>query len=74
MAFIQFALDYGFHYQTSSPNYPQSNDEVECVVQTVKSILKKATNLYLGLLSYQATPFVNGYSSAELLKRRKMYK
>ena len=72
MAFTQFALDYGFHHQTSSPNYPQSNGEAERAVQTVKSILNKVTDSYLGLLSYQATPLDNVYSPAELLMGRKL--
>ena len=71
-AFTQFAMDYGFHHQTNNPNYPQSNREAECAVQTVKSMLNKATDPYLGLLSYQATPIANGYSPAELLMGRKL--
>ena len=72
MAFTQFALDYGFHHQTSCPNYPQSNGEAERAVHTVKSILNKVTDPYLGLLSYRATPLANGYSLAELLMGRKL--
>ena len=72
MAFTQFALDYGFHHQTGSPNHPQSNGEAERAVQTVKSILNKASVPYLGLLSYQATPLANGFSMAELLMGRKL--
>ena len=72
LAFTQFALDYGFHHQTSSPNYPQSNGEAERAVQKVKSVLNKVTDPYLGLLSYRATPLANGYSPAELLMGRKL--
>ena len=72
MAFTQFAVNYGFDRQTSSPNYPQSNGEAERAVQTVKSMLNKATDPYLALLSYWATPLANGYSPAELLMGRKL--
>ena len=37
-AFTQFAMDYGFHHQTSIPNYPQSNGEAKRAVQTVISM------------------------------------
>ena len=59
MAFTQFALDYGFHHQTSNLNYSQSNDEAERAIQTAKYILNKATDLYLGLSSYRGTPLAN---------------
>ena len=72
VAFTQFAMNYGFHHQTSSPNYPQSNGKTEHAVQTVKSMLNKATDPYLGLLFYRAIPLANGYSPAELLMGRKL--
>ena len=55
------------------PITPQSNEETERVVQTITSILNKATDPYLGLLSYGTTPLVNGYPPAELLMGRKLY-
>ena len=55
------------------PITPQSNEETERVVQTITSILNKATDPYLGLLSYRATPLANGYPPAELLMARKLY-
>ena len=70
-SFTQFATDYGFYHQTSSPNHPQTNGEAERAVQTVKSILNKAEDPYLGLLAYQVAPLANGYSPAELLMGRK---
>ena len=66
-----FATDYGFYHQTSSRNHPQSNGEAEHAVQTVKSILNKAEDPYLGLLAYRIAPLANGYSPAELLMGRK---
>ena len=36
-------------------------------VKTVKSILEKAKDPYVSLLSYRSTPLANGYSPAELL-------
>ena len=72
-AFTQFAREYGFHHQTSSPNYPRSNGEVERCVQIIKAILNKAEDPYLGLLSYRSTPLANGYSPAKLLMGRKLH-
>ena len=66
----QFASDYGFDIITSSPLFPQSNREIERAVRTVKSLLKKASDPYLSLLSYRTTPLVHGYSPSELLMGR----
>ena len=63
----RFASEYGFDVITSSPLSPQSNGEIERAVQTVKSVLNKATDLYLALLSYRTTPIQHGYSRSELL-------
>ena len=63
--FTQFAQNFDFQHQTSSPNFPQGNGEIERAVKTVKSMLEKATDHYIGLLSYRTTPLANSYSPAE---------
>ena len=69
--FKQFANDWGFKLTTSSPTYPQANGLSEKAVQTVKRILKKTSDPYIGLLDYRNTP-VTGmtYSPAQLLMSR----
>ncbi len=70
--FKAFAAEYGFVNITSSPKFPQSNGEAERAVQTVKNLLTKASDPYLALLAYRATPLQNGYSPAELLMGRRL--
>lgn len=69
--FKDFASSWGFKLTTSSPTYPQSSGLSEQAVQTVKSILKKADDPYIGLLEYRNTP-VTGmtYSPSQLLLSR----
>lgn len=69
--FKRFADDWGFELITSSPTYPQSNGLSEKAVQTVKRILKKASDPYIGLMEYRNTP-VTGmtYSPSQLLMSR----
>lgn len=49
--FADFAAAYGFTLVTSSPEFAQSNGEAEHHVQTVKRLLKKASDPYLALLA-----------------------
>ena len=72
---IQFAQEWRFEINTSSPGYPQSNGMSERTIQTVKNLLKKAeddgNDPYIALLEYQNTP-VSGLqeSPAQLLISR----
>ena len=70
--FHKFAKDYQFVYSRSSPKLPQSNGEAERAVRTIKSLLKKAEDLYMALLEYRSTPVTCSYSPAELLMNRKL--
>ena len=71
--FAQFAKEYGFVHNTSSPKYPQSNGAAKRGVRIVKALLKKTEDPYLFLLAYRSTPIsANGYSPAELLMNRKI--
>ena len=70
--FTDFAKSYGFFHKTSSPRFPQSNGEAERAVQTIKRMLTKNDDPYIGLLAYRSTPLENGYSPAELLMGRKL--
>ena len=58
--FHQFALEYSFQHHTSSPYHPRSNGMAEKAVQTIKNLLKKATedgkDFYLALLDLRNTP------------------
>ena len=47
--------EYGFTHRTSSPTYPQSNGQAERTVQTVKTLLKKASDPHKALLDYHNT-------------------
>ena len=73
--FRQFAAEWGITITTSSPQYPQSNGQAERFVQTLKNMLKKATeegrDPYIALLEYRNTP-ISGlkYSPSQLLMSR----
>ena len=68
----EFAESYGFKLTTSSPHFPQSNGMAERSVKTVKSLLDKASDLYMTVLSYRATPLPwCNLSQAKLLMGRR---
>lgn len=72
MEFKAFAKEYDFKHITSSPRYAQSNGCVEAEVKIAKNIIKKSSDVQLGLLAYKSTPLENGISSAELRFSRKI--
>ncbi|XP_021359179.1 uncharacterized protein K02A2.6-like [Mizuhopecten yessoensis] len=53
--FNEFAKQYGFQHETSSPHFPQSNGQAERCVQTVNNLLRKANDPYKALLDYGNT-------------------
>ncbi|GAB1602716.1 uncharacterized protein K02A2.6-like, partial [Argonauta hians] len=70
--FLEFSHYFGFTHITSSPHFPQGNGEAERAVQTIKNLLKKASDPYIALLNYRSTPLQHGQSPAELLMNRKL--
>ena len=62
--FREFAVQYRFQVQHSSPRYPQSNGFIEAMVKTVKNIMEKAeesgSDPHLAMLIYRATPLRPG--------------
>ncbi|XP_077547704.1 uncharacterized protein LOC144159926 [Haemaphysalis longicornis] len=65
--FSTFSQACGFKHVTSSPQFPQSNGEMERMVWTVKDLLLEADDPYFALIAYRDTPGVNGASPAHLL-------
>ena len=70
--FAQFAKEWGFHHNTTSPKFPQTNGEVERAVKTVKSTLKKEKDPAKALLAYKSTPLACGFPPAILLMGRRL--
>ena len=71
--FKDFSSKYNFQHCTSRPHFPSSNGQAEKAAQTVKNLLKNATDPFLALLSYRATPLPwCGRSPSELLMGRKI--
>ena len=70
--FKEFSKTYKFKHLTSSPKYPKGNGVAERAIQTLKQIMEKYEDPYLGLLSYRNTPLSFGISPAELLMNRRL--
>jgi len=74
--FKQFATHYGFNFNPTSPNHPNSNGKAEKGVQIVKRMLAKCyeskEDPMLALLNYRSTPLSCGKSPAELLMNRQL--
>ena len=72
--FADFAKEWDFKHNPSSPRYPQSNGLVERTVQTIKSLLDKAKSdkqcPYLAILEHRNTPIDSFASPAQLLMSR----
>uniref|UniRef100_A0A803JAA2 Integrase catalytic domain-containing protein n=1 Tax=Xenopus tropicalis TaxID=8364 RepID=A0A803JAA2_XENTR len=75
-ASAEFTKAYDFQHTTSSPNYPQSNGQIEKTVQTVKHLLSKAKQSggdpYIAILEYRNTPIDGIGSPAQLLMSRRL--
>jgi len=70
--FKRFAAHYQFRAVTSSPMYPRANGAAERMVQTMKNILEKSPDPYLGLLAYRTSPLSTGFSPAQLMMNREL--
>ena len=74
--FKNFAKEWDFHHDPSSPRFPQSNGLAEASVKTVKSMMKKCLatgkDIHQGLLSIRNTPLACGASPSELLMNRQL--
>ena len=75
--FRNFAKVWEFQHTTSSPGYPQSNEQVERTVQTVKNLLQKAhesgQDPYLSILEYRNNTLDSVKKSpAQLLMSRRL--
>lgn len=68
--FKEFAHQYWFQVEHSSPRYPQSNDFIEAMIKVLKNIMEKVEESgfdpYLAMLIYRATPIRPG----QLIKLR----
>ncbi|CAC5423138.1 unnamed protein product [Mytilus coruscus] len=74
--FRNFAKEWDFSHETSSPYYPQSNGKAEHAVQTAKSLMRKGKHAqsdpYLAILDFRNTP-TQGFETSpaqRLMNRR----
>ena len=70
--FTEFATNWKFDHNTSSPRNPRTNGQAEAAMKTVKGLLTHAKwsgqDPYLALLAYYSTPIdAYLYSPAEML-------
>ena len=70
--FTEFATDWKFNHNTSSPRNPKSNGQAEAAMKTVKGLLTHAKcsgkDPYLALLAYHCMPIdADLHSSVEML-------
>ena len=74
--FSEFAEEWDFIHETSSPHFPQSNGLAEKTVQTIKHIFSKAKadnrDPYVGILEYRTSPLECGSSPSQLLMSRRL--
>jgi hypothetical protein len=67
----EFACNWIFEIVTSSPEYPRSNGQAGCCIQTVKFLLKKAEKSrmdpHIALLNYRAAPLSGSDKSPDRL-------
>ncbi|GFS06117.1 Pol polyprotein [Elysia marginata] len=70
--FAQFSECCGILHKTSSPLHPESKGEAERAARTIKNLLRKASDPYIALLNYRATPIQQGRNPAELLMGRQL--
>ena len=74
--FTEFAKNWVFLHNISSPNFPKSNGLGESSVKIVKHLLRKSLDsgddFMKNLLKYRTTPLQIGTSPEELLVNRKL--
>ena len=54
-SFRRLSKEYDFVHTTSSPTYAKSNGHIDCAVQNVKNLLKKAKDSYKCIMGYRVT-------------------